>query len=248
MRATEDLTPRRPWWWSLSRTGCSGRPEHAEWLATARRREPVVLESEPDVTVELDDDVLTLTSIDTTRNAYRARTETSWSGLELALLDQASRRCTCVLKTVLSSGGDLNEFGTVLGVATGHIIRSTHNAGPTPRSSRRPHDRLRERTCYGAGRTVARVPTVVADLRHHTDAPRSRHGAHTGGRAPGVFLGGSATSRNLARVSGESIDVERALEWVSSTRSVATSPPHLIAPFVFACAVLWRRWGRGSRT
>jgi len=193
-------------------------PEHAEWLAKARPSHAAVVDSALDVTVDRVGDELTLTfERPEQRNAYRARTRDELvAGLELALLDDSIT--TVHLRGAgqsFGSGGDLSEFGTVHDGATGHLIRSARNAARllaamTGRTVAHVHG-----PCYGAGVELsAACTTVIADSDTTMTLPEVAMGLIAG--AGGTWSVARRIGRHRATwlaVSGESIDVDRALDW-----------------------------------
>jgi enoyl-CoA hydratase/carnithine racemase len=193
-------------------------PEHHGWLANSRPRASIMNEDGPDVTIERADDVLTLSfNRPRQRNAYRARTrEELVAGLELALLDESIVEVHLRGEgSSFSSGGDLNEFGTVENGATGHLIRTTHNAVSLL-------ERLGERTtafvhgpCYGAGVELsAACSTVIASPDTTFTLPEVAMGLIPG--AGGTWSVPRRIGRHRATwlaVTGASIDVARALAW-----------------------------------
>ncbi|MCU1363855.1 MAG: hypothetical protein JWM55_1683 [Acidimicrobiaceae bacterium] len=192
--------------------------EHTEWLAHAHHHDHVVSDGQPDVEVDRVGDELTLTfNRARQRNAYRARTRDELvSGLELALLDD--RITTVHLRgrgPSFGSGGDLSEFGTVHDGATGHLIRSAHNAAGLL-------SRMTERTvahvqgpCYGAGVELsAACTTVLADVDTTMTLPEVAMGLIPG--AGGTWSVPRRIGRHRAAwlaVTGETMDVDHALEW-----------------------------------
>lgn len=195
-----------------------GGPEHRQWLTTTTGGGALVTEDEPDVTVERVGDELSLTfNRPHQRNAYRARTRDEFvEGLEFALLDDSiSVVHVRGAGPSFGSGGDLNEFGTVRDGATGHIIRSSRNAALLL-------SRLTNRTiahvhgpCYGAGvELAAACSRVVAGPDTTFTLPEVEMGLIPG--AGGTWSVTRRVGRHRATwmaITGESIDVSRALDW-----------------------------------
>jgi enoyl-CoA hydratase/carnithine racemase len=129
MRLTEGLDPSRALLAeSLAYGLLQAGPEHQAWLAAATERTSSHEGPErPDVRVERDGDVLSLTlQRPLQRNALRAATRDQLAeGLALALLDPTIASVHLFGDGVcFSSGGDLDEFGTLRDAPDAHLIRS----------------------------------------------------------------------------------------------------------------------------
>jgi enoyl-CoA hydratase/carnithine racemase len=203
---------------SLAYGMLQGGSEYYRWLARARHDRHDLPQSAPDVTIDRVGDDLTLTfNRPRQRNAYRARTRDELiAGLEFAIVDDT-------IDTVhlrgsgpsFGSGGDLSEFGTVPDGATGHLIRSARNAvlllsGMTTRTVAHMNG-----PCYGAGVELsAACSRVIAERNTTMTLPEVAMGLIPG--AGGTWSIARRVGRHRATwlaVSGETIDVERALDW-----------------------------------
>jgi enoyl-CoA hydratase/carnithine racemase len=109
-------------------------PEFAAWLAKRELREDSHRSPElaPAVLVERHADRLDLTlNRPKKHNAFSAEMRDALcEGLRVALGDESLREVRlCGAGGSFSSGGDLDEFGTLADPVTAHMIRSTRNAG-----------------------------------------------------------------------------------------------------------------------
>jgi len=206
-----------------------GGPEFAAWLAT-RRPAPAPPDEGPPVRIWRELDRLHLRLDRGHRhNAFSAAMRDALcEGLELALADPS------IAEVVLSgeepsfsSGGDLDEFGSLPDPATAHAIRTTRSVA---RLLARCGDRVRcelQGACVGAG---AELPAFTARVIATEDAffqlPELAMGL-----VPGA--GGTVSlPRRIGRqrtawlaLSGERIDAATALSWelVDEIRSGAGS-------------------------
>jgi enoyl-CoA hydratase len=195
-------------------------PEFAAWLAKrelsgSRSRPP---DPAPAVLAERSGERLALTlNRPDKHNAFSAEMRDALcEGLQIALGD-GSIRAVCLrgAGASFSSGGDLDEFGTLTDPVTAHMIRSTRNAG-------RMLSRCSERvTCFVHGACVgagAELPAfaghVVASPDAYFQLPEASMGL-----VPGA--GGTASiPRRIGRqrtaalaLSGRRIDAETALRF-----------------------------------
>jgi enoyl-CoA hydratase/carnithine racemase len=193
-------------------------PEFAAWLAERGPRPPPPRADRPAVRVDRDGATLHVTlDRPERRNAYSAEMRDalcealavaeSDPDIERVLLDGAG--------PCFSSGGDLDEFGTLPDPATAHAVRSARNAG---RLLARIAERVEAHVhgaCVGAG---VELPAFAGRLVARPDAwfelPEVAMGL-----VPGA--GGSASlPRRIGRqrtawlaLSGARLDAERALDW-----------------------------------
>ena len=219
MRATEGLDAERALQVeSLAYGALQGGPEHARWLADARRREPDLSSDSPRVVVERWGDELSLTfNRPHRRNAYDARTRDELiGGLELALLDD--HITTVHLRgegPSFGSGGDLSEFGTVPDGVTAHLIRSARNAArllatPTLHTVAHVHG-----PCFGAGVELSAACSIVlADPDTTMTLPEVVMGLIPG--AGGTWSVPRRIGRQRATwlaLTGATIDARSGLDW-----------------------------------
>jgi enoyl-CoA hydratase/carnithine racemase len=215
---------------SLAYSVLQSGPAFSSWLAERRRTAPKGRDEQTQpVLVAREVDTLTITlNRPHVRNAVNARLRDALA--EALLLAGASPGAAVELRGAgpdFSSGGDLDEFGSLPDVATAHLVRSV-------RSPARLLAGLGERviaylhgSCVGAGIELAAFArTVVA-------APDTRC------RLPEVSLGlvpGSGGTVSIPRrigrhraawlgLSGETIDVETAAQWGLVDEVLATPEP-----------------------
>jgi len=204
---------------SLAYSVLQSGPAFSSWLAERRRTAPKVRdEQEHPVLVTRDGDQLTITlNRPDVRNAVNARLRDALTEA-LLLAGAGSSGAPVELRGTgpdFSSGGDLDEFGSLPDVVTAHLVRSVRSparllAGLGERVTAHVHG-----ACVGAGIELAAFArTVVA--AHDT---RCRLPEISLGLVPGS--GGTVSiPRRIGRhrtawlgLSGEAIDVETALQW-----------------------------------
>ncbi len=195
-------------------------PEFAAWLAKCEPRKSHRHQAElaPAVLVERHGDRLDLTlNRPGKHNAFSAEMRDALcEGLRVVLGDASIREVwLCGAGRSFSSGGDLDEFGTLPDPATAHLIRSTRNAG---RLLSDCSDRVVcfvHGACVGAGAELpAFTGRVIAAPDAYFQLPEAAMGL-----VPGA--GGTASiSRRIGRqrtaalaLSGRRIDAETALRW-----------------------------------
>jgi enoyl-CoA hydratase/carnithine racemase len=194
-----------------------GGPELARWLATHPRR-PHVAEEGPAVRVWREIDRLHL-RLDRSHkhNAFSAAMRDALcEGLALAVADASIREVVLSGEgPSFSSGGDLDEFGSLPDPATAHAIRTTRSAA---RLLARCADRVRcelHGACVGAG---IELPAFAARIAATEDATFQLPEVALG-LVPGA--GGTVSlPRRIGRqrtawlaLSGERIDAATARSW-----------------------------------
>ena len=195
-------------------------PEFRAWLAKRELRKGHRHESElaPAVLVERHGDRLDLTlNRPKKHNAFSAEMRDALcEGLRVALGDASIREVRlCGAGRSFSSGGDLDEFGTLPDPVTAHLIRSTRNAG---RMLSDCSDRVVcfvHGACVGAG---AELPAFAGRVIAAPDATFQLPEVAMG-LVPGA--GGTASiQRRIGRqrtaalaLSGRRVDATTALRW-----------------------------------
>lgn len=216
---------------SLAYSVLQSGPAFSSWLAERRRTAPKERDDQTQpVLVARDGDTLTITlNRPHVRNAVNARLRDALAEA-LVLAGSGPPGAAVELRGAgpdFSSGGDLDEFGSLPDVVTAHLVRSVRNparllAGLGERVTAHLHG-----ACVGAGIELAAFArTVVA-------APDTRC------RLPEVSLGlvpGSGGTVSIPRrigrhraawlgLSGESIDVATAAQWGLVDEVLATAEP-----------------------
>jgi enoyl-CoA hydratase/carnithine racemase len=203
---------------SLAYSVLQSGPAFSSWLAERRRTAPKERhEQQPPVLVARDGDTLTITlNRPHVRNAVNAGLRDALA--EALLLAGAGASGAVELRGAgpdFSSGGDLDEFGSLPDVVTAHLIRSARSparllAGLGERVTAYLHG-----ACVGAGIELAAFArTVVAAPDTRCQLPEVSLGL-----VPGS--GGTVSiSRRIGRqrtawlgLSGETIDVDTAAQW-----------------------------------
>lgn len=194
-----------------------GGPEFTRWLAAHPRRVPTEEEGPPvRILRELDRLHLRLDR-GHKHNAFSAAMRDGLcEGLELAVADDSIREVVLSGEGAsFSSGGDLDEFGSLPDPATAHAIRTTRSAA---RLLARCAERVRcelQGACVGAG---IELPAFAARVAA-TEGAFFQLPEVAMGLVPGA--GGTVSlPRRIGRqrtawlaLSGERIDVARALSW-----------------------------------
>jgi len=195
-------------------------PEFTAWLAKRELRESHgrAPELAPAVLAERCGDRLDLTlNRPKKHNAFSAEMRDALcEGLRIALGDGSIREVRlCGAGASFSSGGDLDEFGTLSDPVTAHMIRSTRNAG---RMLSLCSDRV---TCFVHGACVGAGAELPAFAGHVVAAPDAYFQLPEAamGLVPGA--GGTASiPRRIGRqrtaelaLSGRRIDAETALRF-----------------------------------
>lgn len=202
---------------SMAYSTLQAGPEFARWLASHPQK-PVEDDGAQPVRIWREIDRLHL-RLDRghKHNAFSASMRDALcAGLELAVADRSIREVVLSGEgSSFSSGGDLDEFGSLPDPATAHAIRTTRSAA---RLLARCSERLRcelQGACVGAGIELPAFATrVSASPDAHFRLPELAMGL-----VPGA--GGTVSlPRRIGRqrtawlaLSGEPIDVDTALSW-----------------------------------
>ena len=154
---------------SLAYSVLQAGPEHARWLA-ARRSRPAPASArrpaagEPPVLVgRRDDELSVILNRPARRNAYSAEMRDALvDALGLAVADPSVGHVLLAGSgPCFSSGGDLDEFGTLDDPATAHTVRTSRNAGLRLAALAGRTTVSVQGPCYGAG---VELPAFAGDV------------------------------------------------------------------------------------
>lgn len=193
-------------------------PEFAEWLAAREPARPREERLDPAIVLSREGDRLRLEFNRPERhNAFSSEMRDALvEGIQIAVSDPSIREViVCAAGPSFCSGGDLDEFGTLLDPITAHAIRSTRNPG---RLLALCADRVRfelQGACVGAGVELpAFASRVVASHDAYFQLPEVSMGLvpGAGGTVSIPQRIGRQRTAYLA-LSGQRIDAPTARTW-----------------------------------